>query len=301
MHPTKRTALTRIPVTLLALGVMLLANASAQTVSAPGKAGAASTTYPSTPQLAPPAILNRGELVMAINASTPPSMYLDAKGEIVGYRAEMGREIARRLGLKPVFVNVKFPAQIPGLTGGRWDVSVSGAFVTPDRAKVVAMIPTEMQGVSISSATGNPKGINEEKDLAGLRVAVEHGAYEWRAITEISKKLVAQGLKPIDIRTFEGASVGYQALKAGQVDAVAANDPIARYYQDESQNAFQQRLRGLAPSPQSVAVKGGNDVLAQAMVKALDSMKADGWYDRLVARWGFGPIKGNTFEVIYKP
>jgi polar amino acid transport system substrate-binding protein len=253
------------------------------------------------PVVQPPALLKAGVLVMAINASVPPSMYLNKKGEIVGYRAEMGRELASRLGLKAEFVNVPFAAQIPGLTGGRWDVSVSGAYIIPSRTRVVEMIATESQGVSISTPKSNPKNINEEKDLAGLRVGVEQGGFDERTIKKVSKRLVAQNLKPIDIRTFNGASVAYLALSAGQIDAVAANDPIARYYQNESKNAFQNRIRGMNLTLQSMAVKGGNGALSQAIVKALDSMKADGWYDRLVKKYNFGPIKGDKFKAIYTP
>ncbi len=281
------------PVRALWLAAVVLAFSAILTPGAMAQSGKA--------LIQPPAILEAGELKMAINASVPPSMHLDSKGNIIGYRAEMGREIARRLGLKPVFVNVRFAPQIPGLKGGRWDVSMSGAYITSERTKVVAMIATENQGVSISTRPGNPKNIKEEKDLSGLSVGTEHGGFDFRTVTAISKRLVAQGLEPVDIRTFDGASIAYQALKVGQLDAVGANDPIARYYQNESSNAFQQAITGMNLTPQSVAVRGGNDALAQAIVGALNAMKADGWYGRLVAKYGFGSVKTDKFSVVYTP
>lgn len=261
----------------------------------------AGTVYPEAPVIAPPAIIVEGKLTMAINASSPPMMYIDHSGNIVGYRAEMGREIAKRLGLEPEFVNVPFQPQIPGLTSGRWDVSVSGAFITPERSQIVEMIPTESQGVSLVVRSESDQNIRDTNDMAGMAIGAEQGSYEWRAMEKISQELVSKGLPPLDLRGFEKAAVAYQALSVGQIDAVASNDPVAFYYHKQSGDKFRQALTSLAPAPQSIAVKGGNGELSQAISKVLRDMSADGWYDALVAEWGFGAAKDRTFPIIYSP
>jgi polar amino acid transport system substrate-binding protein len=261
----------------------------------------AQTVHPESPLVAPPAVITEGKLTMAINASSPPMMYIDDSGNIVGYRAEMGREIARRLGLVPEFVNVPFQPQIPGLTSGRWDVSVSGAFITPERSQIVEMIPTESQGVSLVVRADRDQNIAGIDDMAGMVVGAEQGGYEWRAMEEISRQLAEKNLAPLDLRGFEKAAVAYQAVSVGQIDAVASNDPVAFYYQNESNQLFRQALKSLHPAPQSIAVKGGNAELSQAISKVLREMHADGWYDALVAQWGFGPAEDRTFPIIYTP
>ena len=112
------------------------------------------------------------------------------------------------------------------------------------------MIATENQGVSISTAPGNPKNIKDEKYLSGLSVGVEHGGFDFRTVTAINKRIVAAGLKPIDIRTFDGASIAYQALNLGQ----PARQPVRTIplaYQNESSNAFSQALTGMNLTPQT--------------------------------------------------
>lgn len=261
----------------------------------------AETVYPESPLVAPPAIIAAGKLTMAINASSPPMMYIDDSGNIVGYRAEMGRELARRLGLEPEFINVPFQPQIPGLTGDRWDVSVSGAFITPERSQTVEMIPTESQGVSLVVLASRDQVIASTDDMAGMVVGAEQGGYEWRAMEDISRQLAEKNLAPLDLRGFEKAAVAYQAVAVGQIDAVASNDPVAFYYQNESNQMFRQALKSLHPAPQSIAVKGGNAELSQAISQALREMDADGWYDALVAEWGFGAAEDRTFPIIYTP
>ncbi|HTN62974.1 MAG TPA: transporter substrate-binding domain-containing protein [Devosia sp.] len=261
----------------------------------------AETVYAAAPVVGPPAIITAGKLTMAINASSPPMMYIDDAGAIIGYRAEIGREIAKRLGLEPEFVNVPFQPQIPGLNSGRWDVSVSGAFITPERSQVVEMIATESQGVSLVVRVDRDQEIHNTDDMAGMVVGAEQGGYEWRAMEAISAELVGRGLAPLDLRGFEKAAIAYQALNVKQIDAVAGNDPIAFYYQQHSDGVFRQALKSLAPAPQSIAVKGGNDDLAQAVSRVLTEMSADGWYDTLVAEWGFGGPEDRTFPIVYTP
>ncbi|MFK7893094.1 MAG: transporter substrate-binding domain-containing protein, partial [Granulosicoccus sp.] len=56
-----------------------------------------------------------GKLTMSINATLPPRQYIDASGELKGMHPDLGNEIAKRLCLEPVYTNVPFEVQIPGL------------------------------------------------------------------------------------------------------------------------------------------------------------------------------------------
>src|SRR5262245_56715301 len=107
----------------------------------PTAAQAQAAKYPTSPVVTPPAVVRPGKLVVATNATLPPVQYIDERGNLQGMRIELGNEIAKRLGLEMNWVNIQFDAQIPGLQGGRWDLIVTGLFFTPERAKIMYLIP----------------------------------------------------------------------------------------------------------------------------------------------------------------
>jgi polar amino acid transport system substrate-binding protein len=249
--------------------------------------------YPAAPAVTPPVVLRPGKLVVATNATLPPVQYIDEKGNLQGMRIELGNEIAKRLGLEVNWVNVQFEAHIPGLQGSRWDLIITGLFFTPERAKLMYLIPYELQAISISVPRGNPKKLAALPDLAGRPVAVEVGGYEERQIRRISAEQATGGLRAMDIRTFNTFADAYQALRAGQVEAVVSVDAVAKFYQDRGE--FERAMSGIAGSPATIAAKSKD--LAQAVLRVLNDMKADGAYDALFDRYGVAKMTGRSLEL----
>lgn len=233
-----------------------------------------------------PDTLRPGKLIMAINATIPPVQFIDEQGNLQGMRVELGEEIARRLGLEVEWVNIQFDAMIPGLQGDRWDMINTGLFFTDERTELMELIPYELQAISISVPSGNPDGISSTEDLAGMALAVEVGGYEERNIREINDEQVGAGLAAMDVLTFNTFADSYQALRAGQVDAVVSVDATAKFYQD--QGNFDRAVSGLKGSPASLAFK--DTALAQAVVDVMNEMMADGFYDELFDSWGVAKI-----------
>jgi len=237
---------------------------------------------PAEAQLSSPPLVKAGELTAATNATIPPYQFVDSAGKLQGMRIELGEEIAKRLGLKMTWINVGFETHIPGLQSGRWDASVTGMFFTPERAKILYLIPYEYQAISISVSKGNPLKIGSTSDLAGRRAAVEIGGYEYRQITRINEEQVKAGAKPMEVRTFSTFADAYQALRAGQVEAVVSVDVTAKFYQDRGD--FERAVSGLAGSPATLAFRSKD--VASAVLKVLNDMRRDGTYDRLLDKWG---------------
>jgi polar amino acid transport system substrate-binding protein len=237
---------------------------------------------PAMAQLASPPLVKAGELIAATNATIPPYQFVDSAGKLQGMRIELGEEVAKRLGLKITWMNVGFETHIPGLQSARWDASITGMFFTPERAKILYMIPYEYQAISISVGKGNPLKIGSTRDLAGRRAAVEIGGYEYRQITRINEEQVKASAKPMEIRTFSTFADAYQALRAGQVDAVVSVDVTAKFYQDRGE--FERAVSGLAGSPATLAFRSKD--VASAVLKVLNDMRRDGSYDKLLDKWG---------------
>ncbi len=246
-----------------------------------------------TPRVPDSELVKSRTLIMSINPTLRPLQYVDAQGNLQGLRYDLGMEIARRLCLTPEWVRIEFSAMIPGLAARRWDMINSGTFFTEERARIMQMLRYENQAVAISAARGNPLNIRSVEDLAGRTIGVELGGFEEARTRQISQELVAKGLRPLTIRTFDNFAVAFQALRAGQVDGVTNVDAVAAEY--DQRGEFTRVLHGLYPSAASLAFR--SRTLANEVAKVLAEMKADGSYDQLFDRYGTSKWTG-AFEVV---
>ncbi len=231
-------------------------------------------------------LIRPGTLVMSTNPTLPPLQFVNGAGELVGMRIDLGREVAKRLCLAPDFIRIDFSAMVPGLQAGRWDAIDTGIFFTPERAKIMQMIPYESQAISISVPAGSADTVKAPADLDGKTVGVEIGGFEETKTKALDAEIKGKGGKGLTIRTFDSFALAYQALRAGQVDAVTSIDSVAKEYADRGD--FKRAISGLYPTPVALAFK--SRPLAEAVLKALDAMRADGSYDKLFKQYGVVPI-----------
>ena len=228
-------------------------------------------------------VVEAGKLTMSINATIPPKQYINEDGEIVGLHRDMGDEIAKRLCLEPVYMNVDFAVQIPGLDSDRWDMINTGLYFTDERAGLMQLVPYSVNALALIAAADNPLGIESPEDLAGHAVGVEIAGFEERKINEINDAQVAEGMEPMDIRAFNTYGETFLALGGGQIDAVFAGDAIGSYYQE--QGRFSKAATGLYPGTPG-AFAFDEPTLAQAVAAALNAMKEDGTYDAMMDEYG---------------
>ncbi|ALA16868.1 MULTISPECIES: ABC transporter substrate-binding protein [Chelatococcus] len=234
------------------------------------------------------ALIGAGKLVMSTNPTLPPLQFIDQSGELKGMRVELGKEVAKRLCLTPEYIRIEFSAMIPGLQSGRWDMINTGIFFTPERAKLMYMIPYEKQAISLSVPAGKGATVTKPEDLAGKTVGVEIGGFEENKTKQLSEELKGKGLAPLTIRTFDNFALAYQALRAGQVEAVVSIDGVAKEYADRGD--FDRAISGLYATP--VALAFAKKDLAEAALKVLNEMKADGAYQKLFDAYGVVPTDG---------
>jgi polar amino acid transport system substrate-binding protein len=231
------------------------------------------------------ALVKKGTLVMSTNPTLPPLQFVDSTGKLKGMRITLGKEVAKRLCLKPEYIRIEFSAMIPGLQAERWDMINTGIFWNSKRAAMMNMIPYESAAISISVKKGNPLGISKQEDLAGKAVGVEIGGLEEKKLKEIDKNLRAKGLTPINIRVFDNFALAYQALRAGQTDASVAIDATAAEYVKRGE--FDRAISGMFPMPVALAMK--NDILAKTVLEAMNDMMEDGFYQELMDEYGLLP------------
>jgi len=266
---------------------LLQAGAAASALAAmPGAAFA-------QPKIAPPNIIKAGTLIMSINPTLPPLQYVDDKGELKGMRVELANECCKKLGLAPEYIRTEFATMIPGLAAKRWDMINTGIFWTEERSKLMYMVPYEQAAISFLAAKGNPLGLKTIDDLAGKKISVELGGIEERRTREVADMVVKKGLKPVTVLTFNNFAEAFQALRAGQSDAATSIDATAMFMQNRGD--FTRAISGVFP--QTACFAFANKVLAEAVVGALNELKKDGTYDKLLDQYGVLKIDEATFSI----
>ncbi len=232
-----------------------------------------------------------GKLTMSINATLPPRQYLDASGNLQGLHPELGNEIAERLCLEPVYQNVGFEVQIPGLASQRWDMVNTGMYYNPDRAKIMRMVPYVVNALAIVVEDGNPMGISGYEDLAGEPVGTEISGFADNLIRTINDEQVAEGMEPMKIQAFNTFGDAFAALGAGQVKAVFGPDATAAYLAERG--SFDVGASGLNPGlPSSFGFDGETgEELAEAVAQVLRDMVEDGTYSEMMGGYGATEIQ----------
>jgi polar amino acid transport system substrate-binding protein len=267
-----------LPTLLICLLPLLAAPAVAQTCA---------------PKIDASHLVEAGKLMLSVNPTLPPQQFVNEKGELKGLNVEMGRDIARRLCLEPVFVRMDFPAMIPALRAGRFDGIDTGMFWTEERSKMMYLIPHAQQALSVFVPANSSLRITSLEDLGGHIVGVESATQNERKIKEAMAIWVAKGGKPIDLRSFATATETVAALRAGQLEAAVNVDETATEL--EKRAGVKVLLRGISGTPITFAFR--DRAVAEAAAQAITAMKADGSYDKLFDEFGMTRLPDTTFKI----
>jgi polar amino acid transport system substrate-binding protein len=242
------------------------------------------------PKLGHPPLVRKGVMIAAINPTVAPIQYVNDDGEIVGLDVDLGNAIAAKLCLKMQFQSTQFATMIPILKEGRIDLINSFMFYTPERAAQVLMVP---YGASTAAILVSKKNTDEIKGLeyfSGKSFATELGTVDYQEAKDVSDALVKAGKPAIDVRTFSTYADVLQALKAGQVAGAFIGVEEAAYYKSKGADFFRVAIGGLIPHAEALAFKDPG--LAEAVVKVMNEMKADGSFDKIFAPYDHCVLPG---------
>lgn len=139
-------------------------------------------------------------------------------GEATGIGPDVARAVLAELGIDDIQAEVvEFDNLIPGLLAGQFDIVTAGMYITPERAaQVFFSDPDYCVGESLGVPAGNPEGIVDYTsflDDPDLTIAVASGTVEVGYVEDA-------GIPEDQVQTFGDIDPMYQALEAGEVDAV---------------------------------------------------------------------------------
>lgn len=290
-----------IPTTLRTRGATLRPRSLAHRALAAGIASllgalALSACQDPDPNSALGRIKKAGRIVIATDALYPPDEFKQGE-RIVGFDVDLGTAVARKLGVKAEFQDVKFDTIMPALSAGEYDLSLSSVTDTKDRESRFDFVTYLSAGTVLMVRRGNPKRLRPDgTSLCGRRIAVETGTTQEDEL--VAKTVADPGAgaradacrnagRPAPIRlSFDDQEAADRALARGSADAVLTDAPCALYGVRRSPARFEVSGRPYDTALYGIVVPKHRPELRDAVLRAVRDLMSDGSYRRMVARWG---------------
>jgi polar amino acid transport system substrate-binding protein len=232
-----------------------------------------------------------GTLTYCSNISYPPEEFYSGvvtrgrefRPRAVGSDIDIGSQVAKRLGLKAIFIHREFSTIIGDLLAKKCDAIISGMNDTPARRKQVEFVDYLSVGQSLMVEKGNPQRISRPADLSGKSVSVERGTTDEAYLQQQSKRLLNAGKKPIAIVAYSADVSAADALRKGKVAAYFGDSPVVAYYvaRDRSLAFVGKAVNTL---PVGIALRIGDPRIPRIR-QAIGAMYGDGTMERILARW----------------
>lgn len=239
-------------------------------------------------------LVTPGTLALATNPTLKPLQYIDGEGNLKGMNIDLGNEIAKRLCLTMSFMRMDFPSMVPAMSAARFDGIDTGMFWTEARSKSMYTVPYAMATITVVVSPNSKSTLPEIKDLAGHSIGVEADSYQEKWLREQVKTVEAAGGKAIDVKAFQTASDVMAAMRAGQLDYSAFPSYAASGFIKDG--AAKMVLGGLGGSQTTMAFR--KRAVAVAVAKAMDDMRADGTYAKILDSYGMQKLPAAHIELV---
>jgi polar amino acid transport system substrate-binding protein len=236
--------------------------------------------------VAPNQLVSAGHLALSTNPTLPPLQYVDADGTLKGMNVELGQAIGTHLCLQVDFVRMDFPAMIPALKAARIDGINTGMFWTEERSKMMYTVPYAISTLDVLVSPRHVIAVADVKALRGHAVGVEADSYQEHWLRDRAKEAQNEKAAAIEVHAYTTASDVIAALRAGQVDMAVLPSYTAIDLVNRKQAVM--ALTGLGSTQTTLAFR--TRAVAEAVAGALDQMRADGSYAKLLTRYGMTPL-----------
>ena len=215
-----------------------------------------------------------------------PLNFAGPDGQGIGLEYDVINEAAKRLNAVVEWDLTAWDVMIESVRTGQFDIGADGITITAEREEQIdftePFITVEqyfLVRADEERITG-PESFGENTDLLFGAQAGTSSFY-----TAIYDVLDGDEANP-RVKTFDSFGAAVQALKAGDVDAVIADQAASAGYIGADPGAFKQAGAAIKSDPFGFILTPGSDLVAPFNA-AIAQMKADGWLDERINYWFF--------------
>jgi len=249
-------------------------------------------------------ILKRGELRIGLEVGYMPFEMIDKRSglrqkeirhggtrrkgrqlSLMGFDIDVGIEMAKALGVKPVFVDTMWPSIIPALNLGRFDIIFGGMSVTESRKEKVDFAdPFMTVGQTVLLNARHTETVQSYKDLNDSRFVVvsKPGTTGEEAVRRLIPKA-----------TYETADTeieGAMRVLEGTADAFVYDFPFNAVFRAiHPSNELVFLDEPFTQEPIAWAIRKNDPDFMKFLNGFLARMKAEGRFDQIYFKWFLSP------------
>lgn len=218
-------------------------------------------------------------LNVGTEATFAPFEFMDEeKREITGFDVDMIKAIAKANGDEVKIQNMGFDGLIPSLQTNVIDAVAAAMTITPARQRAVLFTePYYQSGLVILINKKDEATIKDVNSLEGKRICAQIGT---------TGAMMAKRIKGTEVTLFNSVTEAFMDLKSGGCHAVLNDKPVVDYYLarrgDKSVTVLPQVLEA---EYYGFAVSKRNKALVEKLNKGLQTIKANGEYDKIYQKW----------------
>lgn len=224
-----------------------------------------------------------GKIVTATDMHYAPFDML-VNGEYQGMTKDLFDEVSKELALTPVYQDIPWTAELPGLEAKKFDLIIAPVTITPERLERYSFtlpIANATVGLVHAKAAGT---ISKPEDIKGKTVGVQQGTAQFKQLQAYAEKIGGATIKE-----YGTTDEAYADLGAGRLDAVAGSLPNLTYLVKERGDIFALTEPATFGEPKYfawVARKGDDSASFVAEInKAMLKMADDGRIKAIQEKW----------------
>lgn len=221
-------------------------------------------------------VKSEGKLLIGTEGVYPPFTFHDDKGELTGFDVEIAKEVAKRLGVEPEFMETQWDAMFAGLDAKRFDMVANQVGIREDRLEKYDFSDPYITSAAVLLVREDNNDIKSFEDIKGLKSA--------QTLTsnygDLARKYGAE------IVGIEGFNQAAELLNSGRVDATI-NDKIAflDYKKQKPDSKIKIAATSEDASQSGLLFRKGSETLVEEVNKALNAMIEDGTYLEISEKW----------------
>ncbi|GFM33451.1 transporter substrate-binding domain-containing protein [Desulfovibrio subterraneus] len=226
-------------------------------------------------------VLKRGELRVGFDAGYPPFEMTDKNGKYIGFDVDLGKELAKAMGVKFVPVNTDFDGMVPSLLADKFDIIISGMTLTQERnLKIGFSDPYIIMGQTVlvnakhKGKITSYKQLNDPKFIVISRMGTTG--------EEATKRYIPKAT----YKSFEKEVDCALEVINGRADAFVYDLPVNEVFQKQQGKDKTFLLNEpFTFEPMAIGLKQGDPDFLNFLNNFLRQIKNDGRYERMYDKW----------------
>ncbi|MDU5109037.1 MAG: amino acid ABC transporter substrate-binding protein [Clostridium sp.] len=228
-------------------------------------------------------VLDKDKLILGFDDTFVPMGFKDSNGEYVGFDIDLAKAVSEKLNKEIEFQPIDWSMKETELKNGNIDFIWNGYSITDERKEKVEFSIPYLNNRQVIITLSDSK-INTKADLKDKVVGAQNQSSAVDAIEADGDTITT--FKDSKVVTFETNNEALMDLEAGRLDAVVADEILAKYYTNQrGSEKYKILSEDFGTEAYAVGMRKEDKDLVEAFNKAFNELVEDGIAGEISVKW----------------